>query len=206
MKPQVMVLSTLQGLLGKRNLKEQSDMADINAMLVRLAGQYCPIVVITHSPHDPKKKRGYGTVMQDANCGVTIHFERLKHGTGEVIHATVDEKYEYGKFDFTLELDTENTPSKNGQSVVKRPRRVRFQCYGLPKGCGKELVLGKIKADSVAPSVREIAEETGIPKSTVQRILQDRKNGTENGTVMGQPRQSKKTRGTKVGHPVGQEG
>src|SRR4029077_1070039 len=66
-KPDVAVLSTLQGLLGGRDWKEQSQMQDVNALLVHLAHDYCPLTVITHSPWDPKQKRSAGSVTQAAN-------------------------------------------------------------------------------------------------------------------------------------------
>lgn len=189
-KPGVMVLSTLQGLLGKRDLKSQSDMSEVNSMLVRLASEFCPIVLITHSPLNEKVKRAYGTVMQGANCGVTIHFERLSAGNKEVVHATVDEKYECGRFDFTLRLETEDFIK--GDRIAKRPLRVSVLCEGLPKTFAKAAVLGKIKADQIS-TIREVAEETGIPKSTVHRFLK----GERMGQKMGQRGTPQKSCGTK---------
>jgi hypothetical protein len=192
-KPDVMVLSTLQGLLGARDMKSQADMAPVNAMLVRLA-EICPIVLLTHSPLNEKVRRAYGTVMQGANCGVTIHFERLGSGDQSMIHATADEKYERGRWDFTLRLDTEDV--LHDGKVSKRPRRVTAS-DGLPKAFRAIAVLQKIKTDSIPPSVREIAEETGVPKSTVQRIIKGAKNGPDSGTPSDTP---KKRVGQRTGH------
>jgi hypothetical protein len=192
-RPDVMVLSTLQGLLGKRDLKSQSDMSEVNSMLVRLASEFCPIVVITHSPLNEKVKRAYGTVMQSANAGVTIHFERLGEGDHAVIHATVDEKYERGRWDFTLRLQTEDVIK--GDKISKRPRRVTAS-DGLPKAFAAISVLAKIKTDEI-PSVRTVAAQTGVPRSTVARILKGQKMGQKVGHSV--PR--KKARGTANGTP-----
>jgi len=51
-KPGFMVLSTLQGLLAGRDWKEQKDMSPVNSLIVSLAHDYCPIVLISHSPQD----------------------------------------------------------------------------------------------------------------------------------------------------------
>jgi hypothetical protein len=194
-RPDVMVLSTLQGLLGKRDLKSQADMSEVNAMLVRLASEFCPVILITHAPWNEKVRRAYGTVMQAANCGVTIHFERMSAGGKEVIHATVDEKYECGKFDFTLQLDSEEGISKNGK-LVKRPRRVTVRCDGLPKEFAKAAALAKIKSSEI-PSVRAAAVQTGIPRTTLQRLL----NRAKNGSQMGHPKTARKPCQRKVGRP-----
>jgi hypothetical protein len=189
--PDVMVLSTLQGLLGKRDLKSQADMSEVNAMLVRLAGEVCPIVVITHSPLNEKVRRAYGTVMQAANCGVTIHFERLGAGDHALIHAVIDEKYERGRWDFTLRLQTEDVIK--GDKISKRPRRVTAS-DGLPKAFAAISVLAKIKTDEI-PSVRTVAAQTGVPRSTVARILKGQKMGQKVGHSVGR----KKARGTANG-------
>jgi hypothetical protein len=186
-KPDVMVLSTLQGLLGQRDLKSQADMSEVHALLVKLASEFCPIVAITHSPLNEKVKRAYGTVMQAANCGVTIHFQRLGEGDQSVIHATVDEKFERGRWDFTLRLKTEDVLHHG--KVSKRPRRV-IASDGLPKGAGKELVLQKIKTDSI-PAVREIARETGMSPGYVSKVLQARKE-TKQETPRKHPKNGRK--------------
>ena len=147
-------------------------------MLVRLASEFCPIVLITHSPLNEKVKRAYGTVMQSANCGVTIHFERLGVGDHALIHATVDEKYERGRWDFTLRLQTKDVI--NGDKVSKRPHRVTAS-DGLPKAFAAISVLSKIKIAEILPSVRNVAAQTGVPKSTVQRILKGQKMGQQMG-------------------------
>jgi len=79
-KPDVAVLSTLQGLLGARDWKEQSEMAEVNALLVQLSQEYCPMVVITHSPQDKKQKRAAGTITQAANFQNILHYEKITHG------------------------------------------------------------------------------------------------------------------------------
>src|ERR1700739_719426 len=49
-KLDLIVLSTLQNILGGKNWKEQGEMAEVMAMLVRL-GRKCPIVLFNNSTH-----------------------------------------------------------------------------------------------------------------------------------------------------------
>ena len=78
-KLDLIVLSTLQNLLGGRNWKEQGEMADVMAMLVKVARK-CPIVLLTHSPQDRSQKRAIGTITLGANCATHIHSEFPRQG------------------------------------------------------------------------------------------------------------------------------
>src|SRR5262249_24904637 len=74
------VLSTLQNMLGPgRSLKNDEDMQPISAMVLRLA-QFCPAVLLTHSPWDKRQRRAAGTVTLTANFLTTSHFQKLERG------------------------------------------------------------------------------------------------------------------------------
>ena len=94
-KPDVAVLSTLQGLLGGRDWKEQADMQDVNALLVNLAHEYCPLSVITHSPWDRKQKRSAGSVTQAANYQNILHYEKYHHYIKVKLDSKLDEASQF---------------------------------------------------------------------------------------------------------------
>jgi AAA domain-containing protein len=91
-KPDICVLSTLQGLLGGRNWKEQNEMAPINAMMVHISSAYCPVVVITHSPQDKKQKRAAGTITQSANYPNILHYDKCNVASGTFARVHLDSK------------------------------------------------------------------------------------------------------------------
>lgn len=90
--PDFTVLSTLQGLLGHRDWKEQSDMAPINSLLVNIATHYSPLVSITHSPWDKKQKRAAGTVTQAANFPMICHYQKFTSQGETFASVNVDSK------------------------------------------------------------------------------------------------------------------
>src|SRR5271165_6362941 len=106
-RPDFAVLSTLQSLLAGRSWKEQQDMQPVNSLIVRLADQYCPIVLITHSPWDTRQKRAIGTISQAANFLTSLHFEKTSNGDGTFVHVTLDSKLGAEESDFTLKLETQ---------------------------------------------------------------------------------------------------
>jgi hypothetical protein len=105
-KPDWMVLSTLQGLLGGRDWKEQSDMGPVNAVFVRVSRR-APITVITHSPWNMENKRAAGTVTQAANFLTLMHFEKTISQHGTIITVQVDSKMGNELPSFDLVLKTE---------------------------------------------------------------------------------------------------
>ncbi len=147
-KPQIVVLSTLQGLLGERNVKEQVDMAPVNAMIVRLSRKYCPIVLITHSPWDKENKRALGTVTQTANFLVTIHFEKHIKDSGETTtNVTLDSKLGMSQPQFSLKLHTEKITRPDG-TICDEVRKVTYE--GEPKLTAKEQILRQLETDQLA--------------------------------------------------------
>lgn len=162
-KPDFVVLSTLQSLLAGRSWKEQQDMQPVNSLIVRLADQYCPIVLITHSPWDTRQKRAIGTISQAANFLTALHFEKTTNGDGTFVHITLDSKLGAEEADFTLKLETE------GEGKEREVRRFIYQGPGWPKGMGKAAVMQAISADPEASS-KEIAKRAGVTARYVQKI------------------------------------
>ena len=162
-KPDFVVLSTLQSLLAGRSWKEQQDMQAVNSLIVRLADQYCPIVLITHSPWDTRQKRAIGTISQAANFLTALHFEKTSNGDGTFVHVTLDSKLGAEASDFTLKLETE------GQGKEREVRGFTYQGPGWPKGMGKAAVMQAISADPEASS-KEIAKRAGVTERYVQKI------------------------------------
>jgi len=158
-KPDLVVLSTLQGLLAGRNWKEQSEMADVNALIVELSHDYCPIVLVTHSPRDKTAKRAAGTITQEANFLTTMHFEKVaaKSGNGPTkTKVEVDSKLGMGmQFDLTLETEGDE---------------VRRVVYGEHEPTKAEMILAAIKENRDA-TPEEIADEVGCSPQWVRKVL-----------------------------------
>jgi hypothetical protein len=159
------VISTLQNLLGGKNWVNQEDMQPIMAMIVRLSRK-CPVVLLTHSPWDKKKRRAAGTVTQTANFLTTAHFEKTVNSqTGETFaHVSVDSKAGAFETDFSLKLVTDGQP-RDPDSV----RRVVFVGKGWAKGLKKDAVVAAIESDPEAPN-KEIADRAGVSVRYVERI------------------------------------
>lgn len=160
--PDFVVLSTLQNLLAGRAWKEQQDMQDVNALIVRLSAEYCPIVLITHSPWDSRQKRAIGTISQAANFLTALHFEKTITKGEAFVHVTVDSKLGCEESDFTLRLETE------GEAV----RRFIYEGPGRPKGQAKDAVMDAL-AENPDATPKEIAEQCGVSQRYVQRLMKE---------------------------------
>lgn len=169
-KADILVLSTLQGLLAGRNYKEQSDMDPINAIAVRLQ-RICAIVMLTHSPQDEGKKRAVGTVTQEANYQSHMHFTK-EIADGQVVTSVIfDSKETSADSRFKLKLITEPVEHSDGE-IRTQVRRVEY----IEKSAGGRPVEIDVKEQALTMqaggmSVREIAEKLDKAKSTVQRWL-----------------------------------
>ena len=159
----LIVLSTLQNLLGGRSMKEQEDMADIMAMLVSVARK-CPIVLLTHSPQDRSQKRAIGTIMQGANCATHIHYEKSTKGGDTFVHLSVDSKAGAGDNDFSLLLLTDPKDSDEVRSI----RGLAYAGKGN-KGKTKEQKIREAIQKNPNASVAEIAEIVVCDESHVRK-------------------------------------
>lgn len=164
-KLDLIVLSTLQNLLGSKNWKEQGEMADVMAMLVRLARK-CPIVLLTHSPQDRSQKRAIGTITVGANCATHIHSEKSEKGGSTFVHLKVDSKAGAAETDFSLMLitdpkDTDPVGSVRGLAYAGKGNR----------GKTKEQIIRELLENDPDASVADLAKEAVCDESYVRRIL-----------------------------------
>ena len=117
-EPDWVVLSTLQGLLQGRDWKEQKDMGDVNAILVKLQ-RLVPLVVLTHSPREGQR-RAAGSVTQDANYLTLMHFEKFTRNQKTYVSVEGDSKMG-AELQFELRMDmAEVTDADRTRTQVRR--------------------------------------------------------------------------------------
>jgi len=163
-KLDLIVLSTLQNLLGGRSWKEQDEMADLMAMLVKVARK-CPIVLLTHSPQDRSQKRAIGTITLGANCATHIHSEKSEKGGSTYVHLTVDSKAGATDTDFSLMLHADRKDTDPVGSV-------RGLVYAGKGNRGKtiEQQVREAIAENPEATVAELAEIADCDDSYVRKI------------------------------------
>lgn len=169
-KPNFVVLSTLQNLLGNRNFKEQADMAPVAAAVIRLS-EGSPIVLLTHSPWDKKQRRAAGTVTLSANFGTTLHYAKIEKEGTTFAHVKLDSKAGSGDSDFYTKVESDGDLN-NPASV----RNVLYGGKGWPRGM-KEQAIQEIVADKPDSSPQEIAEEVGCTDRYVRTVLEKAPGG-----------------------------
>lgn len=162
--PDFVVLSTMQNVLGGRNIKEPDEMQDVIAVIIRLSRAYCPVVVITHSPWDKTQRRAAGTVTLTANFPTTLHYEKSESKDETTVHVLVDSKVG-ARSNFYLDLIVEPDPLEEG------PRSVHlvYGGQGRPKGSGKDAIQAAIEEDPGA-STKEVAERVGVSERYVRNV------------------------------------
>ena len=170
----LLVLSTLQGLISGSDWKEQKDMAPVNAIAVRLQRE-CSLVLITHSPWG--EKRAAGSVTQAANFASLMHFEKSVTGDGTFVTVTLDSKDSAAERYFRLKLDTKQV--QRGDQTTTQVRGVAFLEKAKVEQERKE---GDEKKRALAlslrkdgESVRDIAKILNLPKSTAARLISEKK-------------------------------
>jgi hypothetical protein len=163
-KLDLIVLSTLQNLLGGRDFKEQKDMADLMAMLVKLA-RICPIVLLTHSPQDKSQKRAIGTITLGANCATHIHSEKVNKAGSTLVHWTVDSKAGATETDFSLLLNVD----LKDEDPVSSVRGLTYVGKGN-RGETKEQRILKAIGDNPKASITELTRLANCDESYVRRI------------------------------------
>jgi AAA domain len=180
----LIVLSTLQNLLGGKNWKEQGEMAEVMAMLVRLARK-CPIVLLTHSPQDRTQKRAIGTITLGANCATHIHYEKTVKADGTYIHLKVNSKAGAEETDFSLLLHAD----RKDPDPVGSVRGMVYAGKGN-RGKTKEQPVIEAMAENPNATVAELAEIVGCDEShvrTVKRKLAKEKGQKEDKPKKGEP-------------------
>jgi RecA-family ATPase len=154
-RPDLIVLSTLQGMLGTRSWNKQEDMAPILSLIVRLCLEVCPVILITHSPQDSTQERAIGTISQAANFIVTGHM--TKRTDGSVTDLRLDSKLG-DKTSFTLKLQTEGKELRG--FATQKTSIVRADILSL-------------RATNPDLSAEKIAEQLGCTRQYVYKVLGD---------------------------------
>jgi len=152
LRPDFMVISTLQATLSGEDMRQQQDMAPIMQAVLRLS-RLCPSVLLTHSPRNTKLKRAYGAVTQDANFATLVHFTKSMKKKNTIV-ATLDSK----------ELATEGTFEIK---VIDTPNGgIKFECIGTPV----QNQIKKMIQDNPNMTGRAIARQLNLPTSTVAYV------------------------------------
>jgi DNA-binding CsgD family transcriptional regulator len=162
--PQLIVLSTLQGMLtGGASWTKQEDMGPIMGFVSALCRQVCPVILLTHSPQDTSKQRAIGTVAQAANFAVLGHITkriiRKADGSEETVgNAKFDSKIG-GEFKLTMKLVTEGN-------------EIRGFEYGTQASNQKRQDILDLHADEPDLTPEEIAERLACSARYVRKVLQ----------------------------------
>ena len=171
-KPDWLVLSTLQGLLGGRDWNAQDEMAEVNALLVDLGRNVVPTSVITHSPKDARLHRAAGTITQEANHATVLHIQKqmLKAGPGagkDLLTISVDSKL-YPVPQFALLIHSEPAPTPDNPDARKLVS-VSLASEDVSAAIPKSAKTDKVEAepDKRQKIVDYLAEH---PEATVQEI------------------------------------
>lgn len=161
--PDFIVLSTLQNLIPGRGMGEQKDMGPIMSAILGLARKHCPIVLITHSPQDSKKRRAAGSVTIAANFVIEGHYA-ASGADGKQIHVQLHSKAGSGSRDFTLELETEG--ADDDPSAV---RRIVYTGKGRAESRSEQASL--LLAANPNMTAQELMNQTGLGQSTAYELV-----------------------------------
>jgi hypothetical protein len=165
----IMVLSTLQGLIPGLDYTQQKDMGPVNAIFVRLQ-RLCAIVLLTHSPQDEGKKRAAGTVTQEANYQSHMHFEKNASGDEVITTVKFDSKETSADSTFKLRVVIEKVTHADGE-IYTQVRNVQY--VEKDKG-GRPATESSVKQQALdlrikGMSLRKIEEKLDVSKTTLQR-------------------------------------
>lgn len=126
-KPDLVVLSTLQGLLGGRDWNAQDKMGPVMAAIIEMAGLIPGgLWVITHSPLNKEATRPAGTITQLANYSTALHFAKGFNEGKTCVDVKVDSKFGGEETEFCLaieggELPGGGTEVRSIQYLTKKP-------------------------------------------------------------------------------------
>jgi hypothetical protein len=201
-KPDWLVLSTLQGLLGGRDWNQQNEMAEVNAMLVDLGRNFVPISVITHSPKDPRLQRAAGTITQEANHATVLHVRKqmLKDGQAkgkDLLTVSVDSKL-YPVPSFELLIDSEPAPTDENPDARKLvsvslasgdvsatvPSTAPAQADKRQKDDKRQAVAAYLATHPDA-TIREIEKNVGCSRETARKIRKQIRQESEDARLFG---------------------
>jgi AAA domain len=169
-QPDWVVLSTLQGLIAGSDWSQQKDMGPVNAIMVGLQ-RLVPLVAITHSPRDGNARRSAGSITQDANYLVTMHFKKDDKDGKTVVSVVGDSKMGV-ELDFDLTLVTETVKGQHDNPVTE----VRRITHSVHKENKAELILAYRKANPEA-GPDEIADAIQCSVQWVRKVLKIKEPG-----------------------------
>lgn len=164
----LIVLSTLQNVLGGASWKEQQEMANVLATLVKTA-RLCPIVVLTHSPQDKRQKRAAGSITLPANCATLIHYDKTKDKGETFVSLTVDSKAGATETAFTLKLlrnSQDGDPVSSVRGLVYAGRGKKR------KPSDKDAILEMLR-ENPDSTTEDIVEATGAKERNVQKVRKE---------------------------------
>jgi len=147
-EPDWVVLSTLQGLLQGRDWKEQKDMGDVNAILVKLQ-RIVPLVVLTHSPRDGQR-RAAGSITQDANYLTLMHFEKFTRNQKTYVSVEGDSKMG-AELEFELRMDMAEIT--DGDRIRTQIRKISYEYQFSKRDLVLEALVHHPTADAAAIAV-----------------------------------------------------
>lgn len=174
-KPDFVVLSTLQNILGGRDWKEPSQMFDVNAAVVQLSRRHCPVVLITHSPWDKRQRRAAGSVTLAANFPTALHYEKKSSGKGNetTVNVLLDSKVGHER-NFHLRAMT-----VQGDADL-HSLHLEYGGDGRPKGSAKAEVEATLEDEPDATS-KDIAARHGVSERYVNKLKKARRAGEGGG-------------------------
>jgi len=135
----------------------------VNKVIIALAREYCPIVVITHSTWDKNNKRAIGTITQTANYATTLHFEKSR----DQVTVKLDSKLGSDEEEFVLNLETEEVDTTDGEQRKKDVRRLVYAPKKAPK---KAKVEAAMKELGGAASAEKVALTAGVSDRYVRKV------------------------------------
>jgi hypothetical protein len=161
--PQLIVLSTLQGMLtGSSSWNSQEDMAPIMDFVGRLCRQVCPVILLTHSPQDSKKQRAIGTVAQSAN------FPVLGHMIKRVISKADGSEQTFANAKFDTKIGSE---FKLSAKLLTEGDEIRGFQYSTAVGSQKRQDILDLHAEEPDATPEEIAERLACSVQYVRKVL-----------------------------------
>src|SRR5437588_1667863 len=151
-KPDFVVLSTLQGLLGNRAWNQQQDMSAVNALFVKIGGMLPgALMVITHSPLDTDARRPAGTITQLANYATAIHFRKAGSAGQTHIDVQVDSKIGCEETNFTLDVTLSKSPE--GENEVRK-----IECAKTMRLTKKQILVEVFKEQGLTAKTKDVVD------------------------------------------------
>jgi AAA domain len=174
-KPNLLILSTLQAFVAGRDLNEQKEMSDVMDVIADIVSRYCSVVLITHSPQAKNSKRAIGTITQEANFATILYFEKKAADHGVAVTKVKLDTKDGESREFALRLGV-RVLGKNGSGQDETEVRT----VEVMPASKAELVRKALADDPDAPAA-VIAQQVGCNPSYVYQIIEamEKESGAE---------------------------